>query len=142
MPRRHELTDPQYERLVPLLPANGRRGGQWNDHRKVLDGMLWRLQTGAPWRDLPERYGPWQTVYDRFNRWSNDGTLWGIVEVLLVELDNAQAIDWDLWCIDGSSIRASRAAGGAAESSLKKRKTSRRITPWATAVAALVPSCI
>lgn len=57
MPRRYELTDPQYQRLTPLLPGNGRRGGQWNDHRQVLNGMLWRLQTGAPWCDLPERYG-------------------------------------------------------------------------------------
>ena len=99
MPRRHELTDPQYERIKPILPENGRRGGQWNDHRTTLDGMFWRLNTGCPWRDIPERYGSWSSIHDRFNRWSRDGTLQAIAEVLLVELDNADAVDWDLWCI-------------------------------------------
>ena len=107
----------------------------------MLDGMLWRLRTGAPWRDLPERYGPWQSVYDRFNRWSGDGTLQSIAETLLVELDNAGLIDWDLWHIDGSSIRAGRAAAGAAEGSCKKGPTSRATTPWAAAAGAWAPSC-
>lgn len=141
MPRRHELTDEQFERLKPLLPPNGQRGGQWVDHRMVLNGMLWRLCTGAQWRDVPERYGPWQTVYDRFNRWSRDGTLIAIAQALLVELDEAGQIDWNLWNIDGSSIRASRAAGGAAEKSFKKGKTSRSTMPWVTPGAGLEASC-
>lgn len=131
MPRRHELTDQQYARIEHLLPENGRRGGQWNDHRQTLNGMLWRLRTGVPWRDIPERYGPWQTIYDRFNRWSADGTLLGIAEALLVELDHHGLIDWDLWHIDGSSIRASRAAAGAAASSSQKDRMSQPTTPWA-----------
>ena len=76
----------------------------------MVNAMVWRLKTGSPWRDLPPEFGPWQTVYDRFNKWSSDGTLLGVAEVLLVELDNAGLVDWDLWCIDGSVIRASRAA--------------------------------
>lgn len=139
MPR-HQLTDEQWQRVEPLLPANGGRGGQWRDHRQVLDGMLWRLVTGAPWRDLPAEHGPWQTVYDRFNRWSADGTLLGVAECLLVDLDNAGAIDWDLWCIDGTSLRASRAAAGAAAGSSKKGPTSRRITPWGAAAGATAAS--
>ncbi len=55
------LTDKAWEQIVPLLPGNGRRGQQWKDHRKVINGILWKLRTGAPWRDLPPRYGPWQT---------------------------------------------------------------------------------
>jgi transposase len=47
--------------LAPLLPRNQRRGGRWRDHRTVVNGILWKLRTGAPWRDLPERYGPWKT---------------------------------------------------------------------------------
>ncbi len=74
MPRRGELTDEAWERIAPLLPENGRRGKQWKDHRKVVNGILWRIRTGAPWRDLPSRYGPWQTCYDRFARWRRDGT--------------------------------------------------------------------
>src|SRR5690554_5622904 len=141
MPRRHELTDRQYRRVEPLLPANGQRGGQWHDHRMMLNGMLWRLRTGCPWRDLPERYGPWQSVYDRFNRWCADGTLRAIAEVLLAELDQAEQIDWDLWHIDGSSIRASRAAGGAAGKSRSKGPPSRRTTPLAAAEAGSPASC-
>ena len=58
---RGELTEAAWTRMAAFLPANGRRGGQWRDHRTVLNGILWKLRTGAPWRDLPERYGPWQT---------------------------------------------------------------------------------
>jgi transposase len=62
--RRFEITDEEWARLAPLLPATTpRRGGRWRDHRQVLNGILFRVRTGIPWRDLPERYGPWQTVY-------------------------------------------------------------------------------
>ncbi len=64
--KRSELTDGAWERIAPHLPSNGRRGKQWKDHRTVVNGILWKLRTGAPWRDLPERYGSWQTCYDRF----------------------------------------------------------------------------
>ena len=66
MVKRGELTDEAWARIAPLLPENGRRGGRWRDHREVVNGILWKLRTGAPWRDLPERYGPWQICYDRF----------------------------------------------------------------------------
>lgn len=111
--RRHELSDAQWKRIENMFPLNGNKGGQWKDHRQLLNGMFWRLQTGAPWRDLPERYGPWQTVYDRFNRYSKNGTFDRIVERLQGQLDAQGRIDWDLWCVDGSVIRASRAAAGA-----------------------------
>jgi transposase len=73
------------------------------------------LHTGAPWRDLPDRYGPWQTVFTRFNGWRRDGTWVRIVTSLLDELDDKGQIDHDLWCIDGTVIRASRAAAGGGE---------------------------
>ncbi|WP_430393347.1 transposase [Corallococcus exiguus] len=59
---RYELNERQWRALEPLLPHQG-RGESWKDHRTVLNGILWRLHIGAPWRDLPSRYGPWQTVY-------------------------------------------------------------------------------
>ena len=71
---RGELTDGAWARLQPLLPQNGRRGKQWRHHRQVINGILWRLRVGAPWRDVPERYGAWQTCYDGFVRWRRDGT--------------------------------------------------------------------
>lgn len=63
MIKKGELTDEAWARIAPLLPKNGRRGGRWRNHREVVNGILWKLRTGAPWRDLPERYGPWQTCY-------------------------------------------------------------------------------
>jgi transposase len=59
--RRHELTDGEWRLVEPLLPRQA-RGGRWNDHRTTLSGMLWVLRTGAPWRDLPERFGRWQSA--------------------------------------------------------------------------------
>jgi transposase len=111
---RHALRDEHYAAIEPLLPTNNRPGHPWKCHRSVINGILWVLHTGAQWRDLPRpTYGPWQTVYERFNRWSKDGTWDRLLEALQVRLDAAGKIDWDLFCIDGSSIRASRDAAGA-----------------------------
>jgi transposase len=72
-PDRHDLTDEEWDRLVPLLPGHPRQGHRWNDHRTVISGILFRTRAGCPWRDLPERYGNWKTVYGRHRRWSLDG---------------------------------------------------------------------
>src|SRR5579872_5365614 len=112
--KRHELSDQQWELLAPFFPPRPRRrGGQWRHDRTMRNGIFWRLNTGAPWRDLPERYGPWQTVFDYFNAWRQDGTWTRVVTSLLDEMDDKGLIDHDLWCIDGTIIRASRAAAGA-----------------------------
>jgi transposase len=74
MQKRHELTDEQWERIKPLLPPQKPSTGRPAiDHRRIINGILWILKTGAPWRDLPERYGSWRTVYSRFYRWSKSG---------------------------------------------------------------------
>lgn len=109
MTRRHALTDAEWAKLQPLLPTNDRRGHPFKDHRAVLDAILWVLSTGAAWRDLPERLGPWQTAYGRFSRWRKDGTWDRIAAELLAGSDVAA----DLWCIDGTTVRASRSAAGA-----------------------------
>jgi transposase len=114
--KRHELSDPQWELLSPFFPPRPRRrGGQWKDNRTILNGIFWRLNTGAPWRDLPERYGKWQTVYHRFNALRKAGRFDHILQTLQLRLDEQGHIDWDLWCVDGSSIRGSRAAAGASK---------------------------
>ena len=112
---RHELTDQQWELLAPFFPTQRKRGGQWSDHRTAVNGALWRLRTGAPWRDLPKCYGPWQTAHRRFTGWRKTGLLDRMLEALQVRLDARGAIDWDLWCVDGSSVRGSRAAAGASK---------------------------
>jgi transposase len=113
MPRRHALTDAEWANLEPLLPTNRRRGHPFKDHRLVIDAILWVLSTGAAWRDLPERFGPWQTAYDRFNRWRKDGTWERIAAQLLRQADEEGQIDQTLWCLDGTAIRAGRPAAGA-----------------------------
>ena len=119
MVRRYELSEEDFALIADLLPANGQRGGQWNDHRTTLNGIFWKLHTGAQWREIPERYGNWTSVYDRFNRWRGDGTIDRMLERLHLRLDETGRIDIDLWCVDATQIRASRAAAGAAG---KKRR--------------------
>jgi transposase len=113
--KRHELSDEQWDAIKDLLPAPKERGRRPADPRLMLNGMLWIVRTGAAWRDLPERFGPWETVYGRFNAWSQDGTFDRVLSRLQAELDASGGIDWDLFCIDGSTVRASRAAAGAQE---------------------------
>lgn len=111
---RGDLTDAQWERISPLLPTNGGRGGRWKSHRKVINGIRWRARTGSPWRDLPRRrFGPWQTVYDRFNRWSKDGTWEKVLASLQAEDEADGKHDDILWCADGSVVRAHVSAAGA-----------------------------
>lgn len=120
MRRRYELNDRQWKRIEHLFPDcfhHGQAGHPWNPHRQLLNGILWRLHSGAPWRDVPLRYGPWQTVYDRFRRWRRDGTWMRILTYLLDHLDKHGRLGRDLWCVDASVIRASRAAGGAEKKS-------------------------
>jgi len=137
---RHELSDEAWVRIVDLLPTGGDAGGRpWNDHRRTINGVFWILRTGAPWRDLPERFGSWNSVYGRFNRWSKDGTFDLIVEALQSELDAEGKIDRDLWCLDGSSVRATRAAAGGGK---KGARANLRTTPSAARVAAWGPSSI
>jgi len=134
---RHELSDEAWERIQDLLPRAQGAGRPWNDHRRTLNGILWTLRTGSPWRDLPERYGPWKSVYGRFNRWSKDGTFDAIVARLQRELDAAGKIDRDLWCLDGSSVRATRAAAGAGK---RGALTNLRTMPSVGLVAGWAPS--
>lgn len=114
--KRHELTDDQWALLSEFFPPREpTQGGQRRDDRLMLDGVLWRLNTGAAWRDLPERFGPWQTVYDRFSEMRRSGLLDRIVEELQLRLNQSGLIDPDLFCIDGTNVRAARAAAGAAK---------------------------
>ena len=109
---RGELTDAAWVRIAPLLPQNGRRGKQWRDHRTVINAILWKLRTGAPWRDLPERYGPWRTAYDRFVRWRRDGTWERLLADAQTRSDAAGEVIWEV-SIDGTHVRAHQHAAGA-----------------------------
>jgi len=112
---RHDLTDKEYALIEPLLPPerSGKAGCPYKSHQRVLSGIFWVLHTGAPWRDLPERYGPWSTVYDRFRRWRIDGTWQRIVDALQSQARKLDRIDFDFAAMDGSVVRAHKSAAGA-----------------------------
>src|SRR5215208_7161561 len=114
MGHRGELTDQEWERLRPLLPPEQPERGRPNaDHRRIVNGILWRERTGAPWRDLPERYGPWSTGYSRFWRWQRAGIWDRLFAAVQQHEDAAGHLDWTLHFVDGSVIRAHQHAAGA-----------------------------
>jgi transposase len=112
MIRRHELTDAEWALLEPLMPGQPRQGHRWADHRTVINGILWRTRTGTPWRDLPQRYGNWKTVYGRHRRWSADGTWASIADALRIHADTGEATELTA-SVDSSSARAHQHAAGA-----------------------------
>jgi transposase len=112
--RRGELNDRQWQRLQPLLPSQKPSVGRPNvDHRKVINGILWILRTGAPWRDLPKRYGAWETISGRFYRWRRQGVWQQILASLQQQADAEGKLNWDIHFVDGSVIRAHQHAAGA-----------------------------
>jgi transposase len=110
--RRHDLSDEEWARLEPLLPRHPRQGHRWHDHRLVIDGVFFRTRTGCPWRDLPECFGNWKTVYNRHRRWSGDGTWEMILDRLRAGCDQAEGQAWTV-AADATVIRAHQHAAGA-----------------------------
>ena len=111
---RGDLTDQQWQQLQPLLPPQKPTTGRpAKDHRTIINGILWVLRTGAPWRDLPERYGPWPTVASRFYRWRKDG-LWECLLTSVQQQSNIRGkVNWELHYVDGTMVRAHQHAAGA-----------------------------
>src|SRR5689334_12578704 len=136
--KRHELTDEQWNLVDPLIPkSTSHTGRPAKDRRLMLDGIFWILSTGAPWRDLPERFGSFKTVHGYFSRWRSKGVFAAIIDALQVKLDKEGLIDWELWCVDGANVRAARAAAGAEKKVSNSTPMSRRTTVWAAAEAGL-----
>jgi len=111
---RGDLTDHEWEQIAPLLPrSEGKRGGQYRDHRQVINGMLWITRTGAPWEDLPDRYGPKSTVHDRLKRWEREGVWERVLQALQRRVDEAGELEWTVVGVDGTVVRAHQHAAGA-----------------------------
>jgi transposase len=109
---RGDLTDEQWSTLQPLLPTPAREGRPRTDDRRILDGILWILRTGAPWRDLPERYGKPGTVSSRFYRWRQAG-IWQCLWTQVQQQGHAAGqVDWDIHFVDSTVIRAHQHAAG------------------------------
>jgi transposase len=119
---RHKLTDDQWELIADIFPLPAKTGRPLRDRRIIVDGILWILRTGSPWRDLPNEFGPWETFYGCFDRWNGDGTLDQILNRLRAAQVDIGAIDEDLWCVDGTIVRAHRCAGGGAKKTIRKNQ--------------------
>jgi transposase len=140
-----DLTDEQWVVLEPLLPeppkrADG-RGRPWRDAREVLNGVLWVLRTGAPWRDLPKRYPPYQTCHRRFQRWARDGTLKHVLATLAEGLRERGDLDLSECFIDGTFVVAKkgdemweRPSGARARSSWRLQIALGFLSPYAQRV--------
>lgn len=113
MTRRHSLNDDQWELIEDIFGESAPVGRPRVDRRQIVDGIFWILRTGAPWRDLPEHYGKWGTVYNTFRRWSLDGTIDEILRRLRGAIADVRELDEELWCVDGTVVRAARCAAGA-----------------------------
>lgn len=118
--RRHELSDEQWAQLVAWLPPEKPKTGRPSlAHRQVVNGILWVLRTGAPWRDLPERYGNWKTVYSRFRRWREGGVWDQVLAAVQQQADQRGEIAWEIHFVDGSIVRAHQHAAGAKKGATK-----------------------
>ena len=121
---RNRLTDEQWDCIADVFPPPAATGRSPTDRRDVIDGILWILRTGAPWRDLPEEFGKWATVWDLFDKWNNDDTLNEILQRLRAACVDLGEVD-ELWCVDGTIIRAARCASGGGKKTIQ---TNRLIT--------------
>jgi transposase len=110
--KRHDLTGDVWARLEPLLPGHPRQGHRWNDHRLVVNGILFRTRAGCSWRDLPGQYGNWKTVYNRHRRWSGDGTWGTILGQLRAGCGEAEG-QAQAAAVDATTVRARQHAAGA-----------------------------
>jgi transposase len=149
-----ELTDARWAKLAPLLPPQRPRMGRPpKDHRLIVEAIVWLDRTGAPWRDLPSQFGPWETVASRFYRWRRQGIWDRVLAALQADTDARGELDWLLHFVDGSVVRAHQHAAGARRrpatadldtGGLWSILTSRAIgigRGWAAAAAATPPSC-
>lgn len=124
---RGDLTNEQWVRLETVLPPFSVMGRKPRDRRQVFDGIWWRARTGSPWRDVPDRYGQWETVNSVFRRWQTDGPWLRILKELQVKADVARHIEWEV-SVDSTICRAHQhAAGARRRGTLVRAEPARRV---------------
>jgi transposase len=118
--RRYALRDDQWDRIKDFLPGReGHVGGTADDNRLFVDAVLYRYRAGIPWRDLPERFGDWKIVYQRFNRWAKSGVFERIFKHLASDHDN------EYMMIDATIVRAHQHSAGARKKTASRRSADR-----------------
>lgn len=115
--RRYELSDAEWEKVKDLLPQEqtGKKGRACKDNRNMLNGMVWLARSGAPWRDLPERFGAWESVYTRFRKWLEDGILDNIFRVFALDAELSEL------SLDSTIVRAHQHSAGAKKGAKKTK---------------------
>ncbi|MEX5638198.1 IS5 family transposase [Parafrankia sp. FMc2] len=109
---RGDLTDGEWELIEPHLPLGA--SGPIPDLRSYFNAVMWRFRTGSPWRDVPERYGSWSTIYDRFRTWARDGIFQTLMDAMITEAAARGAVDLSLASVDSTVARAHHHAAGMA----------------------------
>ena len=135
-----DLTEAQWNIIEPILPKDpvrpDGRGRPWSDRRKVLNGVLWILRTGAPWEDLPPRYGPHQTAHRRFQNWVRSGVMETLLMTLAQHLKEAGGLDLKECFVDGTFVPAKKGGDSSARPSGARAP---RSWAWPTAMVFLSP---
>ena len=132
------LTDEQWQLIEAYIPrSTARTGRPMADRRTTFEAALFMLTSGCPWRALPREFGRWQTAFHHFNRWRREGVFDRLARAMLARVDAAGLVDWTLFCVDGTNVRAAACAAGARRAS--PRAARRRTTPWAAAAAGSAP---
>ena len=117
------LTDEEWELIEDVFGEPSVMGRPRKDPRMVFDGILWVLRTGSPWRDVPKEFGAWKTCWRMFDQWNADGTLAEVLQRLQSAFVSAGAIDEELWCIDGTTVRAARCAASGGKKVTRRNPT-------------------
>ncbi|PZS27339.1 MAG: IS5 family transposase [Pseudonocardiales bacterium] len=114
MLRTGEVSDELWALIEPVMPVSkGLRGRPWNDHRLTLEGIIWRYRTGSPWRDVPDHFGAWQSVWERHRRWSDDGTYVRMFAAVRAAAPERDAQLQNLLSVDSTISRAHQHSAGA-----------------------------
>src|ERR1039458_7420886 len=117
------LTEEQWKRIEPLLPKMRSKGRPWADNRRVFEGILWVLKTGARWRDIPEEYPSGATCWRRLRRWEERGVWLDIWRLFLRELDERGRLDWSESFLDGSFASAKKGASASEKPSAARERS-------------------
>ncbi|MGP8291662.1 IS5 family transposase [Vreelandella zhanjiangensis] len=112
MSGRYEIYEQQWQLIKDIVSPSQTMGRPRKDDRQMLNGIFWVFCSGAKWRDLPERYGPWSTVYARFRQWRDNCTFEAVLSRLQLQLREDGLIDLETWMIDSTAVRATRASAG------------------------------
>ena len=124
MLRDDAISDELWDVLGSVMPQDsGRRGRPWNDHRTTLEGIIWRFRTGSPWRDLPEPFGPYQSVWQRHRLWSTDGTYERMVAAVGQQAKLGGGQVEAILSIDSTIVRAHQHSAGARKKTAATRRS-------------------